>query len=118
VTKAKTSFVLGAADYKSSPAYQNAAVARCCDAWERAFEAEFEETDNEYTARSLARSAYRNAMPALSGHQAICDFIACVTHGMLIDAVQDKSATKLLYAAQVALSTVRQQPKSPEAPAA
>jgi hypothetical protein len=105
-------------ELKSSPACANLAVAHCCDAWELAFEAAFAHNDNEYAARSIGGEAYRNAMPALTGFQSICDFIACVTHGILIGAIPDKSGSKLLYAAQVALSLDHRQPKTPASNAA
>jgi hypothetical protein len=46
-------------------------------------------------------------MPSLSGFDSARDFVACVAHGLLIGAIPDEQATKLLYAAQVALSTHR-----------
>ena len=96
---------------KSSPARKNAAIARCCKAWEQAYEAKFEESESEFYAKYDAHNAYRQAMPPLSGYDDICNFIACVTHGMLIGAIENEKASKLLYAAQVALSSVRNQPK-------
>ena len=41
-------------------------------------------------------------MPPLSGHENICDFIACVAHGILIEAISGSDGARLLYAAQVA----------------
>ncbi len=60
----------------------------------------------------MAEKAYLDAMPSLSGHENIRDFVACVTNAMLIGAITDNQGTKLLYAAQVALTTVRCQPAS------
>jgi hypothetical protein len=62
--------------------------------------------------------AYRKVLPPLSGHQNICDFIACVAHGMLIEAISGADGSRLLYAAQVANSTIRSQPASPKSAAA
>jgi hypothetical protein len=51
-------------------------------------------------------------MPPLLGAENIRDFIACVAHGMLIGVIENKDATKLLYAAQVAFSAQsRTEPK-------
>ena len=51
-------------------------------------------------------------MPPLLGAENIRDFIACVAHGMLIGTIENKDATKLLYAAQVAyLALNRPNPK-------
>jgi hypothetical protein len=95
---------------ESSPALQNPAVAHCCDAWEQAYQTSVEEDEREsdFYARSVAGEAYRNALPALSGFQNISDFIACAAHGMLIGAIAEKSVTRLMYAAQVAIGTARQ----------
>lgn len=50
--------------------------------------------------------AYSLVMPPLSGAENISDFIACVTHGMLLGAIPGADATRLLYAAQVAHSAI------------
>jgi hypothetical protein len=102
---------------KSSPARQLPAVAICCDAWEAAFHESYSRDKQEYFARTHANTAYRNSMPPLSGYQSICDFIACVAHGMAIEAIPDANGAKLLYAAQVALTTIRSQPKTRQASA-
>jgi hypothetical protein len=117
MTKAiKPPAAIGETD-EHSPACENPAVALCCDAWELAFQEEMDESGDNFDARELAHKAYRNAMPPLSGYQCICDFIACAAHGMLIDAIEEKKGTRLLYAAQVALSTIRSQQKgSPHPP--
>ena len=94
-----------------SPALQNPAVARCCKAWERAYQAEIEQGEHEFNARDEAKTAFRKAMPPLAGHQCISDFIACVTYALLINAIEYENASKLLYAAQVALSSTRSQPQ-------
>jgi hypothetical protein len=56
-------------------------------------------------------------MPLLSGYESIRDFIACTAHGLLIGAIDGVHGTRLLYAAQVALSSMRSQP-APEKSAA
>ena len=94
------------------------ALRRCCAAWKRAFKAYAEENnDKEYPSSDfwgakLAGEAYRNAMPLLVGYRGARDFIACAAHGILIDAIPEKRANQLLYAAQVALATLRYEPKS------
>jgi hypothetical protein len=96
----------------SGPACKNAAVKLCCNAWETAFNAESAHGKSEYFARKPADRAYRDAMPTLSGRQGICDFIACVAHGMIMGVFDEARGTKLLYAAQVAQSTFKTQPKT------
>ena len=49
-------------------------------------------------------------MPTLDGFENIRDFIACTAQAMLLGAITESKGTKLLYAAQVALGTVRYQP--------
>jgi hypothetical protein len=65
---------------------------------------------DSYNTRMARRIAYRNAMPTLSSHQEICDFIACVTHGLLIELIDENMANKLLYGAQVAITALRREP--------
>jgi hypothetical protein len=94
-----------------APARDNPRVAHCCNVFERAFLAAAGTGLSEYGMKDRASQAYRNAMPPLTGYQNCCDFVACVAHGILIEAIPEALGTKLLYAAQVALSNVRQQPK-------
>ena len=68
----------------ANAAMQNPAVARCCEAWQRAFQDVMAKKDDEDYARWWAQKAFRNAMPALSGQEGIRDFVACAAHGLLI----------------------------------
>lgn len=89
-----------------------AALKRCCTAWQRAYNAHmrahnydrFEKLD----ATHEASVAYCNAMPLLTGQDGVRNFIACVAHGILIDAIPREKSGSLLYAAQVAISTLRE----------
>jgi hypothetical protein len=92
----------------------NPAVARCLDAWARANKAERAKGKNRSESSIEADSAYRAAMPPLSGQENIRDFIACVTHAMIVHIFRDDTATKLLYAAQVAHTTSRGQSTPPK----
>lgn len=87
----------------------NPAVARCLNAWARANKAERAKGKNRSEASIEADRAYLDAMPPLSGQENIRDFIACVAHAMIVHIIMDDSATKLLYAAQVAHTTTRSQ---------
>lgn len=93
------------------------AIRRCCNAWQRAFDADMAKRKPDICAEIFARgpacAAYCNAMPMLSGFDGIRDFIACVAHGVLIEAIPEKRAGHLLYAAQVALATLQREPKPP-----
>jgi hypothetical protein len=89
---------------------ENPAIARCMGAWARAYKAEKAIKNDDYDAMRKANHAYCNSMPRLSGYENIRDFIACVAHAMLIRVIDRDDGSKILYAAQVALSTVRSQP--------
>ncbi len=85
----------------------NPAVARCLNAWARANKAELAKGKSKYDASVKADRAYLEALPPLAGQDNIRDFIACVTHAMIVHIFMDSTATKLLYAAQVAHMTNR-----------
>ena len=52
--------------------------------------------------------AYRSCMPELVGRRNIKNFIACVTHGLAIGAIDSEQARNMLYAARTAsLATVK-----------
>jgi hypothetical protein len=95
-----------------SPSLKNPAVALCNEAWVKVHGATLERTKNLYTAERCAAIAFRLAMPPLSGYQNICDFIACAGYGILLGAIKERNAGKLLYAAQVALATVSKESKT------
>lgn len=92
-----------------------AAIKRCCTAWQLSYDAYLEDTDGSGTdkifAAHLAGPAYCNAMPPLTSLASIRDFIACTAHGILIEAIPQKMANQLLFAARVALSALRREPK-------
>ncbi len=81
----------------------NPAVARCCKAVDDEYQAVLAKTGDKMRAKYDSRNAYRTAMPPLSGAQNIRDFVACVAHGMLLGLFTDSEASRLLYAAQVAV---------------
>ena len=85
-----------------NPAVENLAVARCCAAHESAEQTAREKGKGDVYSAFYATKAFRKALPPLSGHQNICDFIACVAQGMLIGAISGTDGARLLYAAQVA----------------
>jgi hypothetical protein len=91
------------------PALKNPAVAHCCDVWERVHAGSLKKKRSGASALNDASNAYCRAIPPLIGYENICDFIACVGFGMLTNMMLEASGTRLLYAAQVALSTVAPQ---------
>lgn len=96
-----------------------AALKRCRAAWQRAYNSTMAANGNrsseEWCAVDNARRAYCNALPLLYGYEGIRDFIACVAHGIVIEAVPPEKTGQLLYAAQVAISSLSHQPKPPKA---
>ena len=100
------------------PPARNAAVERCCQARLRSLKNSREKHHDSYDTEVSAEEAYRNALPDLAGYENIRDFIACVTHGMVIGVIDSIDGPKLLYAAQVAIGALRCTPKSQEPPAA
>jgi hypothetical protein len=88
------------------------AVAHCIAARNKARTDALARSQPRFTADEAGANAFRSAMPPLLGAENIREFIACVTQGMLIGVIENKDATKLLYAAQVAFSAhTRTEPK-------
>jgi hypothetical protein len=58
----------------------------------------------ETRAEDEAADAYRRAMPTLSCPEKVGDFLACVTHGILIRAISVQEGARLIYAAKVAFA--------------
>ena len=94
------------------------AIARCSEAWRRVYTTKLAKKASKYDAAQAATEAYRQAMPPLVGYDNIRDFIACVGNAMLLHIIIEPEGTRLLYAAQVALSSVRLKPKTKEPAAA
>jgi hypothetical protein len=98
---------------KSGSVQKNAAIARCCKAWQLRYSAGRSKGEDEVLAAHHADGAYRDAMPALDGYNGIRDFIVCAAHGMLVGAILCQHGTRFLYAAQVALGALNRQPAKP-----
>jgi hypothetical protein len=98
-----------------SPQHSKAAIKRCCAAWRRAYNESLKGTPHrsgdKIIAEFDAKPAYCQALPPLAGRENIRDFIACVAHGVLLDAIPERRVNHLLYAAQVALSALNNGPK-------
>jgi len=96
-----------------------AALKRCCAAWQRAFNAYFARMGREPKigdcfAEREAAEAYCKLMPVLDGYEGVRDFIACAAHGIVIGAIPAERSGQLIYAAQVALSFLKQEPNARE----
>jgi hypothetical protein len=90
----------------TSDSPQNDAVDRCNRAWLRAYNKEvanIDEDESTWPAQKAGNHAYLRAMPPLSGYDNICDFIACVAHALVIEAIGAKDSERLLAAAKIAV---------------
>ena len=101
-------------EQEPGPALKNHAIARCAEAFENAYRTYLEEHESEYCATQKGGEAYRALLPPLTSRDNCRDFIACIAHGMLLGAIADKNAGKLLYAAQVALAVCCAEERSRE----
>jgi hypothetical protein len=90
---------------------RNAAVLRCCAARDRSLEDSRAGNVEKYEAKERSKDAYRNALPDLSGYKNIRDFVACISHGLLTGDISPINSPQFLYAAQVAISALRLEPK-------
>lgn len=100
-----------------APPPRNPAVLRCMEAFRRSIEESRARKMEKYDAQRLATAAYLEVVPDLSGFENIRDFIACVAHGMMANFISEIEGNKLLYAAQVATSVLRIEPKPQKKPA-
>src|SRR5215469_9997797 len=92
------------------------AIIKCHNAWANAINT-WAKTNNRTQSpfdlnphcRHQSGMAYRQALPYLSSPINIDAFIACVSHGQALGAIDKSDATKLLYGAQVAITSRRAQ---------
>ncbi len=96
-----------------NPAAANPGVARCCAAARATYDKLIARHKSKFDAHHASRKAYRKALPPLDTPANICDFVACVTYGMLNELIYQDDGACFLHAAQVAKSV---QPKAAPAP--
>ena len=107
-----TSSPLAESQPQASPAPISPAATRCVEAYNRACKTGRASLRDEIAAIRSARRAFRAAFPPLAGPENIRDFIACIAQAILLDVIDTADASKLLYAAQVAIAAARVQPAS------
>lgn len=90
---------------------QSPALIHCAAAWERTRQQFLASGNSEYRAGTHAAKAYCAAMPPLSGYENICDFIACVGHGLTAGIIEEDQVGKFLFAARVALKAESLRPR-------
>src|SRR5215469_8076871 len=93
-----------------------AAIIKCHNAWATAVNTWAKANNRTQSpldlnphCRHQSSMAYRHALPYLSSPTNIDAFIACVSHGHALGAIDAKEAAKLLYGAQVAITSRRAQ---------
>jgi hypothetical protein len=96
---------------EDAPVLNNPAVAHCAEVWKTTRQQSLANGKPEYKALQDAALAYCAAMPLLSGHQNISDFIACVGYSLAIEIISKDRAATLLSAARIAHSTTMKEPK-------
>jgi hypothetical protein len=89
---------------------RNSAVQRCVDARRLAIDEANGTRLQRYEIKEMGNRAYRGSLPDLLGFENIQNFIACVAYGMILNVFDPIESSKLLYAAQVALSAFRREP--------
>jgi len=102
----------------NAPACTNPAVARCCAAWNHAFQQARAQGKGEIFSAMDAARAYRHSFPTLDCAESVCNFIACVAQGILLGAITGPDGSRLLYAAQLAGVALRAQNQQQPARAA
>ncbi len=90
-------------------------VQRCLDAYNKACAQNGARDEYSDDSADRVNRAYRRAMPFLTP-ATIDAFLACVTHGLVLEIFTIAEAAKLLYATQIAVGSRRanQQSKSPQ----
>jgi hypothetical protein len=95
------------------PPSENAAIARCMRAFQRAYQkklANLDEGEDKYFAEKADRLAYLRAVPPLSGYDDIRDFITCIAFADLAQILPQNDAEHHLNSARIAVAVVRHEP--------
>lgn len=100
-----------------SNTFTSPAIERCCDAWYRAYQSAEARGVNKVSVWLRANEAYRNAMPPLDTPENIRDFVACLTHGMIVNTIVHPHSAQLLKAATLAAQIARDSSKAAGTPA-
>lgn len=83
------------------------AVAHCHDEWHHAYQIAKDKGLAPPKALRMAAVAYKLAMPRMDSLNAIRAAIACVAQGIALEVFDGRDGSQLLYAAQVAMSTLK-----------
>jgi hypothetical protein len=84
------------------------ALSHCKDEWSRAYGLAQEKGLQAPKALRMASVAYKLAMPKMDSLPTIRASIACIAQGITLEVFDGRDGSQLLYAAQVALSVLKQ----------
>jgi len=84
------------------------ALTACKDGWTQAYELAQTKGLTAPKALRMASVAYKLAMPKMDSLPTIRAAIACIAQGITLEVFDGRDGSQLLYAAQVALSVLRQ----------
>jgi hypothetical protein len=84
----------------------NLAVDVCVDQWEKTTTEQRKKGVQLAEAVKAGKAAFCFHLPKLSSRDEVSEFIACVAYGMANGIIPGQEGTRLLYAAQVAHSTL------------
>ena len=102
---------ISSTDYTTDD-FAKEAVTSCMRAWNYAHNKRAEgEKPTDWECRKAGNKAFLKALPLLSGHKNICDFIACISYASLADIISDSDATHHMANARVALAALSLRPK-------
>lgn len=80
----------------------------CRDEWKQAHDTATEQGLSAARAVRMAAVAYKLAMPKMDSLPTIRAAIACIAQGITLEVFDGRDGSQLLYAAQVALSVLKQ----------
>jgi len=83
------------------------AVAHCQAEWQHAYQLAKDKGLAAPKALRMASVAYKLAMPRMESLSAIRAAISCIAQGISLEVFDGRDGSQLLYAAQVAMSTLR-----------
>ena len=83
------------------------AVAKCQDEYHHAYAIAKDKGLAQPKALRMASVAYKLAMPRMESLAAIRAAIACIAQGIALEVFDGRDGSQLLYAAQVAMSTLK-----------
>jgi hypothetical protein len=98
------------------PVPPNPAVTRCLAAFTATRAAAKKQGLKAFDCTCAGVDAYRDLLPPLDSYENIRDFIACVARGIIIDSLAFRDGKDLLYAAHIAISALRAQPRELRSP--